>query len=77
MLGEINVLIVEGELHMDGAVEAVQKVAPVVKDGRFILILCQLVVDVEETDCLGVVAVLSQADCGTSADTVWSPGRSA
>ena len=62
VFGEIDVLIVEGELHMNGAVEVVQKVAPVVKDGSFVLVLRQLVVDVEEADGLGVVAVLGQTD---------------
>ena len=41
---------------MDGAVEEVQEAAPFFEDGRFILLLGQLIVDILELDGLGVKA---------------------
>ena len=46
----------ETELEMDGAVEEVQETAPFLEDGRFVLLLGQLVVDILELDGLGVKA---------------------
>ena len=46
----------EAELEMNGAVEEVQKAAPFLEDGRFVLLLGQLVVDILKLDGLGVKA---------------------
>ena len=43
---EACLLVDEGELDEDRAVEVVQKVAPVLEDGSFVLVLRKLVVDV-------------------------------
>ena len=37
-LREINVLVHKGELHMNGAVEVVEEIAPTLEDGVFVLI---------------------------------------
>ena len=55
-------LIDEGELDEDRAVEVVQKVAPVLKDGSFVLVLRKLVVDVLKGDGLRVEAAVHLAD---------------
>ena len=55
-------LIDEGELDEDRAVEVVQKVAPVLKDGSFVLVLRKLVVDVLKADGLRVEAAVYLAD---------------
>jgi len=59
---EACLLIDEGELDEDRAVEVVQKVAPCFKDGSFVLVLCKLVIDVLETDGLGIEPVIHLAD---------------
>ena len=55
-------LIDEGELDENRAVEVVQKVAPVLKDGSFVLVLRKLVVDVLKGDGLRVEAAVHLAD---------------
>ena len=47
----------EGELEANRRVEVVQKVAPALEDGGFVVILGKLIVDVLETDGLGVQCV--------------------
>ena len=59
---ETCLLIDEGELDEDRAVEVVQKVAPVLKDGSFVLVLRKLVVDVLKGDGLRVEAAVHLAD---------------
>ena len=55
-------LVDEGQLKLDAAVKVIEKVAPVFKDGAFIVILGQLVVDVIKADGLGVDMVGYPAD---------------
>ena len=52
----------EGKLKADGAVEVVKEVAPALKDGRFILVLRKLVVNVLVLDRLGVKSIGDTAD---------------
>ena len=59
---EACLLVDEGELDENRAVEVVQKVTPVLKDGSFILVLRKLVVDVLKTDGLGIEPVIHLAD---------------
>ena len=59
---ETCLLIDEGELDEDRAVEVVQKVAPVLKDGSFVLVLRKLVVDVLKGDGLRVEAAVHLAN---------------
>ena len=57
-------LVDKGQLEMDAAVEVIEKIAPVFKNGALIVILGQLVVDVVKADGLGIDMV------GHTADTV-------
>ena len=59
---DVHSLIDEGELNKDRAVEVVQEVTPVLKDGGLILVLGKLVIDVVIADGLGVEAVIHLAD---------------
>ena len=52
----------EGKLKADGAVEVVEEVAPAFKDGRFILVLRKLVVNILILDRLGVKGIRDTAD---------------
>ena len=54
--------IMEGELEPNRRVEVVQKIAPALKDGRLVIVLGELVVDVLETDGLGVERVTHATD---------------
>ena len=54
----------KGQFKLNGTVEEVQETAPLVKDGSFIFLLCQLIVDVLKLNGLGVITV------GDSTDTV-------
>ena len=47
---------------MDAGIEEVQEGAPFLKDGGLVLLLGQLVVDILELDCLGVVPIRDTAD---------------
>ena len=42
---------------MDGAVKIVEEIAPVLKYGVLVLILCQLVVDVIKPDRFGIIFI--------------------
>ena len=59
---EACLLIDEGELDENRAIKVVQKVAPVLKDGSFVLVLRKLVVDVLKGDGLRVEAAVYLAD---------------
>ena len=63
---ETCLLIDEGELDENRAVEVVQKVAPVLKDGSFVLVLRKLVVDVLKGDGLRVEAAVHLANTVTA-----------
>ena len=59
-------LVDEGELHEDGAVEVVEEVTPILKDGGLVLILGKLIVDVVIADGLGVESAVHLADTVTA-----------
>ena len=59
---EACLMIDEGELDENRAIKVVQKVAPVLKDGSFVLVLRKLVVDVLKGDGLRVEAAVHLAD---------------
>ena len=59
---EACLLVDEGELDENRAVEVVQKVAPVLEDGSFVLVLRKLVVDVLKGDGFRVEAAVYLAD---------------
>ena len=50
VLAHIAFMIDERQLKTDAGIEVVEEVAPAFKDGVFVLILRQLVVDVVESD---------------------------
>ena len=50
------------QLERDRAVEIVQEITPAVKDGGFILVLIELVVDIRILQGFGVVTVIYPAD---------------
>ena len=52
----------EGQFKVDGAVEEIQKAAPLLKDGSPVLLLGQLIVDVLELDGFCVIVVADPAD---------------
>ena len=52
----------KGQLEFYRAVEVVEEITPALEDGRFVLVLAELVVDVLELDGLGEVAGLHTAD---------------
>ena len=59
-------LIDEGELDKDRAIEVVEEVTPILKDGGLVLILSKLVVDVVIADGLGIEAAIHLADTVTA-----------
>ena len=52
----------KGQLKLNRAVEEIQETAPLIENGGFILLLCQLIVDVLKLNGFGVVAVCDPAD---------------
>ena len=52
----------EGQFKMNRAVEEVQETAPFLKNGRLVLVLRQLIVDVLIMDRLGVIVIRNPAD---------------
>ena len=47
----------KGQLKVNGTVKEIQEAAPFIKNGSFVLLLCQLVVDVLELNGFGVIIV--------------------
>ena len=62
VLAHIALVVDERKLKADAGIEIVEEVAPAFKDGVFILVLCQLVVDVVESDGFGIQMFLHPAD---------------
>ena len=58
----IGTHIHKGQFKMNGAIEKVQEAAPLIEDRSLIFLLCQLIVDVLELNCFGVVVVIHSAD---------------
>ena len=54
--------IYKGKLELYGAVKVVQKVTPTVEDLLLIFIAGELIVDVTELDCFGVMRIAYPAD---------------
>src|SRR5699024_3115692 len=52
----------EGQLKPDGAVKVIEEIAPALEDGRFVLVLAELVVDVLELDGFRIAAIRHPAD---------------
>ena len=52
----------KGQFKVDGTIKEVQESAPLIKDGSFIFLLCQLIVDVLKLNGLGIKTVGDSAD---------------
>ena len=61
-LADARPLVDERELDKNRAVKVVQEVAPVLEDGRLVLVLGELIVDVVETDSLCIKTAVDLAD---------------
>ena len=57
ILAHIALMVDERQLKTDTGIEVVEEVAPAFKDGVFILVLRQLVVDVVESDSFGMADI--------------------
>ena len=62
VLAHIALVVDERQLKADTGIEVVEEVAPAFKDGVLILVLCQLVVNVVESDGFGIQMFLHPAD---------------
>ena len=62
ILAHIALMVDERQLKTDTGIEVVEEVAPAFKDGVFVLVLRQLVVDVVESDSFGIQMFLHPAD---------------
>ena len=62
ILAHIALMVDERQLKADTGIEVVEEVAPAFKDGVFILILRQLVVNVVESDSFGIQMFLHPTD---------------
>ena len=52
----------KGKLEVDGAVKVIEEVAPCVKDGRLVLVLVELIIDVLKLHRFAVIVVCHPAD---------------
>ena len=62
VLAHVALMVNERQLKPDTGIEVVEEVAPAFKDGVFVLVLRQLVVDVVESDSFGIQMFLHPAD---------------
>ena len=53
----ISTHVHKGQLKVNGTVKEIQEAAPFIENGSFVLLLCQLVVDVLELNGFGVITV--------------------
>lgn len=58
----IGYLIEKGKLNIDGTVKIVEEVAVILENRCLILVLCKLIVYVEELNCLGIEIIVHLAD---------------
>ena len=61
-LCHVGLMVDKRKLEIDCAVKVVEEIAPVFKNGVFVLVLCQLVVNIIEADSLGIELVLHPAN---------------
>ena len=62
VLAHVAFMVNERQLKADAGIEVVEEIAPAFKDGVFILVLRQLVVNVVESDGFGIQMFLYPAD---------------
>ena len=72
VLAHIALVVDERQLKADTGIEVVEEVAPAFKDGVLILVLCQLVVNVVESDGFGIQMFLHPADTVAPHFQIWN-----
>ena len=72
VLAHVTFMIDERKLKTDTGIEVVEEVAPAFKDGVFILVLRQLVVNVVESDGFGIQMFLHPADTVAPHFQIWN-----
>ena len=72
VLAHIALVVDERQLKADAGIEVVEEVAPAFKDGVLILVLCQLVVNVVESDSFGVQMFLHSANTVAPHFQIWN-----
>ena len=72
ILAHIALMVDERQLKTDTGIEVVEEVAPAFKDGVFVLVLRQLVVDVVESDSFGIQMFLHPADTVAPHFQIWN-----
>ena len=72
VLAHVTFMVDERQLKADTGIEVVEEVAPAFKYGVLILVLCQLVVNVVESDGFGIQMFLHPADTVASHFQIWN-----
>ena len=72
VLAHVALMVDERQLKADTGIEVVEEVAPAFKDGVLILVLCQLVVNVVESDGFGIQMFLHPADTVAPHFQIWN-----
>ena len=72
VLAHVAFVVDERQLKADAGIEVVEEVAPAFKDGVLILVLCQLVVNVVESDSFGIQMFLHPADTVAPHFQIWN-----
>ena len=72
VLAHIALMVDERKLKADAGIEIIEEIAPAFKDGVFILVLRQLVVNVVESDSFGVQMFLHPADTVAPHFQIWN-----
>ena len=72
VLAHIALVVDERQLKADTGIEIVEEIAPAFKDGVLILVLCQLVVNVVESDGFGIQMFLHPADTVAPHFQIWN-----
>ena len=72
VFSHIILVVDKRQLKADTNIEVVEEVAPAFKDGVLILVLCQLVVNVVESDGFGIQMFLHPADTVAPHFQIWN-----
>ena len=72
VLAHVALMVDERQLKTDAGIEVVEEIAPAFKDGVFILVLRQLVVNVVESDSFGIQMFLHPADTVAPHFQIWN-----
>ena len=72
VLAHVAFMVDERQLKADAGIEIVEEIAPAFKDGVFILVLGQLIVNVVESDGFGIQMFLHPADTVAPHFQIWN-----